>query len=62
MSDVPSDPEPPQSKEDKKDSVEARVVARDQSPDRADVLALGIGCAVFVVMFIAIVLVGISGR
>jgi hypothetical protein len=48
MSDVPNDPEPKQEKKN--------------SPDRADVLALGIGCAVFIIMFIAIVLVGMSGR
>lgn len=27
-----------------------------------DALALGIGCAVFVIMFVAIVLVGMAGR
>jgi hypothetical protein len=52
MSDAPSEPEPSQPQQEKKDN----------SPDRADVIAIGIGCAVFVIMFIAIVLVGISGR
>jgi len=51
MSDVPSDPDPAQPKEEKK-----------QSSDRADILALGVGCAVFIIMFVAIVLVGMSGR
>jgi hypothetical protein len=32
------------------------------SGTKGDMIALGIGCAVFVVMFVAIVLVGMSGR
>jgi hypothetical protein len=52
MPDAPSDPEPSQPKKDEK----------NQTSDRADLLALGIGCAVFIIMFIAIVLVGMSGR
>jgi hypothetical protein len=51
MSDGSRESEPPQPKQEKKDN-----------PDRSDVLAIGIGCAVFVIMFIAIVLVGMSGR
>lgn len=34
----------------------------DKPPGKGDVLAIGIGCAVFVIMFIAIVLVGWAGR
>jgi hypothetical protein len=51
MSDASSDPEPSQPK-----------VEKNQTSDRADLLALGVGCAVFIIMFIAIVLVGMSGR
>ena len=32
------------------------------SGTKGDMIALGIGCAVFLVMFVAIVLVGLSGR
>jgi len=31
-------------------------------PGKGDVVAIGIGCAVFVIMFIAIVLVGMAER
>lgn len=50
MSDTPdpSDPKLPEPSQD--------------NPGRGDAIALGIGCAVFIIMFIAIVLVGMSGR
>lgn len=44
---VPSEPKPPE---------ELKVSATD----RADLIAVGIGCAIFILFFIAIVLVGIS--
>jgi hypothetical protein len=50
MPDSPSEPEQP------KPDGEPKMT----STDRADLIAVGIGCAVFIIMFIAIVLVGIS--
>jgi hypothetical protein len=55
MSDAPSDPEPAQPKQEP-------TPQKAENSDRADMLALGIGCAVFIVMFIAIVLVAMSDR
>ena len=45
MSDSPSEPEPKKPAPD--------------DPTKGDYLALGIGCLVFVIMFVAIVLVGV---
>ena len=42
-------------------AAEAQNAAQD-SGTKGDLVALGIGCAVFLVMFVAIVLVGMSGR
>lgn len=40
---------------------ESPVVAKkDDEPGKADVIALGIGCLVFVIMFVAVVLVGMT--
>jgi hypothetical protein len=41
---------------------ELRSTPPDKPPGKGDVLAIGIGCAVFVIMFIAIVLVGMAER
>ena len=53
MAEAPQDPQQEPAEPAKK---------REDSPGKGDVIALGIGCAVFIVMFIAIVLVGMSGR
>lgn len=34
----------------------------DKPPGKGDVIALGIGCLVFLIMFVAIVLVGMHDR
>jgi hypothetical protein len=55
MPESPSDPQPTQAKPDNEPN-QPKVTATD----RADLIAVGIGCAVFLIMFIAIVVVAIS--
>ena len=52
---MPDSPTEPEASEPKPDSA-----PKVSATDRADLIAVGIGCAVFIIMFIAIVLVGIS--
>lgn len=52
MSDAPREPDSGPSEPEKK----------PESSDRADLIAIGIGCVVVIVMFIAIVLVAMSDR
>jgi hypothetical protein len=61
MSSAPDDPPPAPEQAPARKPAEAPNSAQD-SGTKGDMIALGIGCAVFVVMFVAIVLVGLSGR
>lgn len=39
-----------------------KPVTPDKPPGKGDMVALGVGCAVFLIMFVAIVLVGMGQR
>lgn len=52
MSDAPHEPE----------SGKPQPEQKPESSDRSDLIAIGIGCVVVIVMFIAIVLVAMSDR
>ena len=58
MSDAPDD----QDQAPAKAPQSADVEPKDDKPGKGDAIAIGIGCAVFIIMFVAIVLVGMSGR
>ena len=63
MSSAPEDPPPtPGAAPAPKPIQEPSSAPEQDSGTKGDMIALGIGCAVFVVMFVAIVLVGMSGR
>lgn len=53
---------PPEQPEPGAPLPEAAKPPADNSGTTADLVAVGIGCAVFIVMLIAIILVGVSGR
>ena len=53
--------EPPPAEPPRKDAVEPAPAVQD-SGTKGDLIALGIGCGVFLILLVAIVLVGMSGR
>ncbi|HEX6244394.1 MAG TPA: hypothetical protein VFZ61_25930 [Polyangiales bacterium] len=59
MSTPPADPPPPE--RPSKDVVPPAPPVQD-SGTKGDMVALGIGCGVFLILLVAIILVGMSGR